>query len=328
MIDLDIIRLRSEVNKQIRGFFDGRNFLEVDTPLLSPDLIPESSISWFSTELKSGIGAPGREMYLIPSPEIWMKKLLSAGTGSCYQICKCFRNREQSGRIHNPEFTMLEWYETGADYMDSIKTTEELFRRFVPLGAPANWKKPFARISMEEAFFSITGEDIAPWCRTDGEGISYLTESMIKLGHNPEAGISWEEGFNLMFVHHVEPNLPSPGPVVLYDYPARIPTTAAGKPGTPWSQRWELYIEGVELANCFTEETEPEGIKKYFESEIETISQRENPPAADPDYHRFFHKDYPKVSGTAMGIDRLIMLLAGRKNLRGVILFPFSDIIS
>ncbi len=303
----------------------------METPLLSPDLIPESSIEIFSTTFDNSTGK-NQELYLIPSPEIWMKKLLSMGSGSIFQICRSFRNREQLGRLHNPEFTMLEWYQANTDYMGSMNTTEELFKEFLPLGAPGSWAEPFFRMSMEEAFMKYTGENIQPWCLPGEEGHEAMKYSMVRMGHDKREGLTWEEGFNLLFVHHVEPELPKERPLILFDYPRRIPTLAAKKENSPWSQRWELYIDGVELANCYTEEADPDAIKKYYLEES-PLKQGNNPEKSTPiphktdkSYHRYFHSDFPECSGVAMGLDRLLMLLSGRKSLRGVILFDFSDI--
>ncbi|MBI9101953.1 MAG: hypothetical protein JEY99_06020 [Spirochaetales bacterium] len=340
-MNTEIIRLRSAMNRTIRAFFDSRNYLEVDTPLLSPDLIPESAIDIFKTRFESGHN-DAQEFYLIPSPEIWMKKLLSQGSGSIYQICRSFRNREQRGRLHNPEFTMLEWYETGADYWKSIETTEALFRELAPLSGDSTikntWSAPFRRMSMEEAFREYTGEEISPWCKPGEEGMAALLGSLEKLGHTDYTPQSWEEGFNLIFVHQVEPSLPQERPLILFDYPANIPTLAANKKDSPWSERWELYIGGCELANCYTEETAPEKVKEYYGREApfktmvkkpgEIHDQKQGPilHKVDKGYHRFFHPDFPGTSGVAMGMDRLLMLMGGKANLQGVILFPFSDI--
>ena len=230
-MDIDIIKMRSQMNRIIREFFDGRGFLEVETPLLSPDLIPESAIEIFRTEYESN-PEEYRELYLIPSPEIWMKKLLSSGVGSCYQICRSFRNREQKGRIHNPEFTMLEWYETGSDYFNSMDRTEELFGELSFLSGDKSLGNPFQRISMAEAFREFTGEEIEPWCRPGQEGMDAMSESFKRLDMSCPPG-KWEESFNLIFVHLVEPRLPKGSPLILYDYPSNIPTLAAVRDNTP-----------------------------------------------------------------------------------------------
>jgi lysyl-tRNA synthetase class 2 len=126
-MDWEQVRKRSEITDKVRSFFKEKKYLEVDTPLLSPDLIPEPSIDIFKTEMINPFRGKC-DLFLIPSPEIWMKKLLSQGSGDIFQICKCFRNSEQSGKHHNSEFTMLEWYKTGYSYMDNIRDTEEIYK--------------------------------------------------------------------------------------------------------------------------------------------------------------------------------------------------------
>lgn len=325
--------LRSRMYRTIRDFFDRRDFIEVETPLLTDTLIPESTIEIFATAYEDLHGSP-QELYLVPSPEVHMKQLLSRGSGSIYQISKCFRNCEQRGKNHNPEFTMLEWYETGADYGDSMGRTEELFRALAPLSPDPLWETPLRRISMAEAFWDLEKLDLEPLC---GEGEEsdlaekWREELRRRSVETDESG--WEPLFNRFFLQFIEPRLPDHTPLILYNYPKRIGCLARSVPETPWAQRWELYLKGVELANCYTEETDPEMIKKYFREEAPLNGTGPDqtvrvPHRVDREYHRFFHPDFPDCSGTALGLDRLLMLLSGKTSLGGVILFPFSDIIA
>jgi lysyl-tRNA synthetase class 2 len=126
-LDLELLEMRAAVFREIRSFFDRKNFLEVDTPVLAPDLIPETCLEVFRTEYLPPGGKPPKPYWLVPSPEIWMKKLIAEHGKSVYQICKCFRNGDSTGFLHSPEFTMLEYYTTGFNYLDSLELTEELF---------------------------------------------------------------------------------------------------------------------------------------------------------------------------------------------------------
>ena len=128
-------RFRSAMMRKIRSFFDERAYLEVDTPVLSPTLIPESTIENFATRFDNPF-LPSQELYLVPSPEVYMKRLIADGWGSIYQISHCFRNSEQLGKNHNIEFTMLEYYTTEADEQDSIAITEELFAALITEDTP------------------------------------------------------------------------------------------------------------------------------------------------------------------------------------------------
>jgi lysyl-tRNA synthetase class 2 len=153
-MDLELLRERARIIGETRDFFKRRGYLEVDTPLLAPDLIPESCLEVFETRRLPPPGSrrEPEPLWLVPSPEIWMKKLLARHRVKLFQICKCFRNGESSGRFHSPEFTMLEYYTPGAGYMDSLALTEELLGNLAPEGSPElrppferiNWKRPFA----------------------------------------------------------------------------------------------------------------------------------------------------------------------------------------
>lgn len=313
----EIIKKRSQITENVRRFFKDRNYLEVDTPLLSPDLIPESSIEIFKTELINPYRG-NRDLFLIPSPEIWMKKLLSQGSGDIFQICKSFRNSEQSGIHHNSEFTMLEWYKTGYSYMDNINETEDLFHTLTTEHTPENLKPPFRKMTMEEAFLNYTGYSLEK-----NYDESQLEELCRRLHIETEQGDNWEVLFNRIFLQLVEPSLPQDKPLVLYNYPSRIKTLAKDLPGTIWSERWELYGGGMELANCFSEEKNPSKIKEYYKEE--KAHKDEISPVSHPvndQYYEYFGPHFPDCSGVALGMDRLIMLFTGETSIQEVILFP------
>ena len=165
----ETLRARNILLAAIRSFFTEKNYLEVETPLLAPALIPESAIEVFRTRFENPY-RPARDLYLIPSPELWMKRLVAAGYGNIFQICKAFRNAESLGRLHNPEFTILEYYTTGAGYMDSLTLTEDLFAYIVnvclekiprltqsPAETLARLAPPFRRLTMAQAFREYAG---------------------------------------------------------------------------------------------------------------------------------------------------------------------------
>jgi elongation factor P--(R)-beta-lysine ligase len=309
----------------IRSFFNGRGYAEVDTPSLSPHLIPEPAIEVFQTEYLPANGAV-RPMWLIPSPESWMKRLLARGAGDIYQISRSFRNCDFGGPHHNPEFRLLEWYTGGAGYLDSIRVIEDLFAHLLEHTAPgrpaAELAPPFHRLTMEEAFLKFAGIDLAQ-CQ---EIPAIIAEGMAKGIAMPESP-TWEEAFHIVFLTLVEPALPRDKPLVLLDYPALVPTTARRLQGTPWSQRWELYVDGVEIANCYTEETEAAALGPLLAHEEERRMGCRTSHAADRDFAGLFPPGFPACSGAAVGVDRLEMVFQGEKSLEGVILFPFSAIV-
>jgi lysyl-tRNA synthetase class 2 len=251
-----------------------------------------------------------------------MKKLIAAGSGNIFQFIRSFRNAEQRGRQHNPEFSMLEWYSLQADYMDSAATAEELLREILPPGAPAHLAPPFRRLSVQEAFHTYAGFDLRAHISAGA-----LEEKIEELGLSPSGPqADWEERFNRLFLTLVEPELPRDRPLLLYDYPRNIPALARGKPNSPWRERWELYIDGLEVANCYSEETDPQEVELFFQRESAKQSSASRViPDQDEEFLRLFTEGaFPDCSGAALGFDRLVMALEGIDSIEGVMFFPLS----
>jgi lysyl-tRNA synthetase class 2 len=338
-MDLEMLRWRADVIQNIRRFFDNRDYLEVDTPLLAPDLIPESCLEVFKTTRLPAANSTrqaARDYWLTPSPEIWMKKLIAEHRTDMYQICRCFRNCESRGPSHNPEFTMLEYYTMDADYTDSLGITEDLFEMLAlryGKNGDTTLAPPFLRWTMDEAFSRLAGFSLV-----DALENGTLPGKAQGLGLDPPSGSSAGDIYNLIFIHAVEPRLPKEKPLALLDYPAAVPCLAklnvreGGEPVT--RQRWELYVGGIELANCFSEETDAEEARKFFLSEqAEKARSAEVYHAVDGDYWKIFlprktagggNVYFPRCSGVALGLDRLIMALSGRKTIDGVLPFPME----
>jgi len=310
---------------EIRDFFRSRGYAEVDTPVLSPWLIPEPAIEVFQSEYLPARGAP-RPLWLAPSPELWMKRLLASGSGNIFQLSRSFRNADYGGPHHNPEFRLLEWYTVGAGYLQSIDVTEQLFSRLLESGAgrrpAAELAPPFRRLAMEEAFRELAGIDLAKCQETPA-----LAAEASRLGVRLEDPVTWEQAFHILFLTFVEPRLPRDRPLVLLDYPAQVPTTARRKPGTPWSERWELFVGGVEIANVYTEETDSAALERLTREEAGRRAHSRTAHAVDEGFSRVFPPGFPECTGAALGVDRLEMVFAGEKSLEGVILFPFSAIL-
>ncbi|GMO53285.1 MAG: tRNA synthetase, class II [Termitinemataceae bacterium] len=326
--------MRSHIIQSVRSFFDHKNYLEVDTPLLSPTLIPESCLEVFRTDRIPYVNSKKIKPYwLIPSPEIWMKKLIASHKRNIYQICKSFRNGESCGNMHSPEFTMLEYYTMNVSYIDSIKITEDLVDNILCNTQSgfiyyddANYKTiepPFLRMSMDEAFSLYAGFSL-----NDAIKRGTLYDEAIRLGLDVLKDTKEELLYNLIFIDKVENALPSEKPVVLLDYPAIVRCLAAsveGEGGVLNKERWELYIHGIEAANCFSEETDALRVKDFFEDE--TNEKNKNAIVkhdVDSNYYKIF-EDFPICSGVALGMDRLIMAVCGRKTIDGVLSFPMKD---
>lgn len=330
-MDIEKFRARAAIIRAIREFFWERGYLELDTPVLSPSLIPETCLEAFKTE--EIFGGAKRELYLVPSPEIYMKKIIARHKVNVFQISKCFRNVESRGAFHNPEFTMLEYYTMNVSYNESAALTEELFAHLSGR-AQELLSPPFTRMTMEEAFKSYAGFSLA-----SAQEAQQLAEHARHLGiveskTQPFDSWAWDDLYELILVHAVEPQLPRQKPVLLMDYPAKVPCLAKDVPrghGEPLcKERWELYADGVELANCYSEETDPQKIKAYFEREgCEKNKTARVPHAVDDNYWKIFeafggsHKnDAPGFSGVALGVDRLIALMTGSRAIESVLPFP------
>lgn len=337
LMNFETMRRRSELTARIRDFFRTRSYLEVETPILSPALIPENPIELFETSFFHDF-LGDRPLYLIPSPEVFMKKLIAAGSGDIYQLTKSFRNSEQIGSMHNPEFTLLEWYSMGADYRQSMNTTEELFSSLLDENTPEELRPPFLKMSIHEIFLEKTGIDLltTPTAASLAEAEEHAgilprggTQDNAQDGaQDGTKGDTWEELYHRIFLSRVEPELPSGRPVILYDYPAQIPCLAKDIPGTPWKERWELYVNGIETANCYTEETDPRKVEAFFRDETaRKASSAKVVPDTDMDFVEIFRSGFPECSGVALGLDRLFMALLGQKSIEGVIFFPFSDML-
>jgi lysyl-tRNA synthetase class 2 len=253
-----------------------------------------------------------------------MKKLIARRRVSLYQLCKCFRNGESTGHLHSPEFTMLEYYTMDADYKDSLTLTEELIAGLPGDAVQTALSPPFLRITMEEAFARWAGFSLF-----EAAEKGTLGDEARKLGLNPPPGLDTAALYDLIFIHAVEPALPKDRVVAILDYPAFVPCLAKKSPDGKTVERWELYVRGIELANCYSEETDPGEVRRYFEREGALKTRTALVPhRIDGDYWRNFLPNaagpFPKCSGVAMGLDRLVMALAGRSSIDSVLPFPMQ----
>jgi len=323
-LELEMLRERSRIIRLVRSFFDAKGYLELDTPLLSPDLIPESCLEVFETSriLPSGAAKP---YWLVPSPEIWMKKIIAKHGLSVYQVCKCFRNGESSGFLHSPEFTMLEYYTMEAGYLDSLELTEELFA-FLSAGngePVPGLCPPFEKLTVAEAFARHAGFDLFDAVGKRGG----LEAEARRLGLDPQPGTETTVLYDLIFIHAVEPELRRDRPVALLDYPAFVPCLARQGTDGRTMERWELYYKGIELANCFSEETDAGRVRDFFEAEARAKEKQALVRhRVDQGYWKHFRGDgpFPRCSGVAMGLDRLVMAFCGRSTIDDVLPFPMN----
>ena len=313
-IDIDLVRKRSTYIEAIRTFFLENKYLEVDTPVLSEGIIPEATIELFKTTRHGYQKGADQTFFLLPSPEIYMKKLLAAGSGSIFQFSRCFRDFEEVSDYHQPEFLMLEWYSVGSDYKNSIEFTEELLF-FITKDHTSPISGPFQRMTLADAFLEYADIDLLDY--QDSESFRLEAER-----RGLQVGGNWSDIYNGLFISLVEPKLPKDQPLFLIDYPEQVSCLAAKKTGTPWRERWELYLGGVEVANCYTEETSFDEVLRYFQGEEQTMLREGRDDRIDADFPEIYRRGHERCSGTALGIDRLMMVLLGEKSIKEIVPFP------
>jgi lysyl-tRNA synthetase class 2 len=291
---------RALIYDVIRAFFCSEGFLEVETPLQVPTVAPEKFITPFTVN----------GWFLSTSPEMHMKRLLAAGYSKIFQICHCFRKSER-GQLHNPEFTMLEWYRVGSDYMQIIDDIERLVLALagrLRLGTTIRYQgrkidlsSPWPRMTVREAFLHSAGWD--PFDRLD------------------------EERFDVDLVEKVIPGFVPNRPTVLMDYPVEMASLARVRKGNPpVAERAEVFIGGLELANAYSELTDAAEQEKRFREEIETLEREGKCGITLPAKFLDSLSNLPECGGIALGIDRLVMLFCDVAYIDEVIPFPWETV--
>lgn len=315
---LEVLKFRARLLQRIRAFFFQRGVLEVETPALSRAATPDPALASFTTRYTGPWFPQGETFYLHTSPEFPMKRLLAAGSGSIYQICKVFRNGE-AGQRHNPEFTLLEWYRVGFDHHRLMDETGELVMQLL---APALSLNSPERLTYREAFQRHAGLDphtasAVDFSRTARQHGVNVTQAM--LSQNDLA--AWRD---LLLTHVVEPRLGRGQPMFVYNYPASQAALARIQPGDPpVAARFELYVNGVELANGFHELADAVEQRARFERQQQSRADSGLP--AVPRDERLLSAlthGLPDCAGVALGFDRLVMLAFGARTIEEVI--PFS----
>jgi lysyl-tRNA synthetase class 2 len=300
----------------IRRFFVERSVLEVETPLLSHSIATDPQLEFFTTEYHL---PPTRQtLFLQTSPEFAMKRLLAAGSGSIYQICKAFRNGE-SGRFHNPEFTLLEWYRVG---FNLLQLMDEIAELFAELFAGKLSEEP-QRFSYREVFQRYTGLD--PLDFSYQNYCAYALTSQL-----PEAANICEHDhatwLDFIFSHKVQPYLGENGLCMVYGYPACQSSLARiNEYDLRIAERVELFINGVELGNGYYELADAEEQSRRLDNEIALRQQNKLPAAAkDQRLISALETGLPDCAGVAIGLDRLLMLLSDSANINEVLGFAVS----
>ncbi len=305
---LQTLHRRARMLADIRAFFAERNLLEVQTPALSSAGNPDPSIDSLACELHLPGSATGRRYYLHTSPEFAMKRLLAAGSGDIYQLCRVFRDGE-AGRLHSPEFTMLEWYRVGFGIDRLIEEVAELIRRLLDRDLPS------LRLGYREAFERALALD--PFRAETRQ----LAEAAAARGLAPDGELHRDAWLNLLMSQCVEPTLPEKTLVFIDAWPASQASLARlGPDGS--AQRFELYLDGIELANGFEELTDAAEQRRRFEADNRQRAARGQPQMPlDQAFLTALEAGMPDCAGVAMGIDRLLMLACRAERIGEVMAF-------
>jgi elongation factor P--(R)-beta-lysine ligase len=321
---LDALARRAAVLRGVRRFFDRRDFTEVDVPI---------RVRGPALEVHLDAVAAGDGEWLITSPEYQMKRLLAAGLGRIYALCRCSRAGEVGGQ-HQPEFTMLEWYRGWAELDEVLRDTEELVAelarevagstrlsyagRAVDLEPP--WpRRTVAEVMEEWAGVVVRGDEEA------GELAARVRAAGVDLG----GAVEWDDVFFAAFVERVEPRLgPLERPLVLLDWPVALGALARPAPGRPHVvERFEVYAGGLELCNAFGELTCPDEQRRRFEADQRRRARAGKPVhPIDEKLLAALAEGLPPSAGNALGIDRLVMLLCDRIDIRDVVWFAADEL--
>lgn len=309
---LDKYFIREKVIDTIRGFFKKQGFHEVFTPILVPIPSTEPNLEVFKTELRTAKGIK-RKAYLIMSPEYSIKKLLAAGIGNSFEITKCFRNEEEVSDLHNPEFTMLEWYRVGANYFDVMEDFENLFNEIIKKTNP---KADLGNWEYQGKYYDLT----PPWpkVRIPDAFEKYAKLDVLKIS---------DENFYKIYFNKIEPELKKLNrPYFIYDYPISQASLSKPSKDPRFAERFEVFLGDLELGNCFSELTDANEQRKRFEMEKHKRKEAKKLKyPIDDDLLKALESGLPEVSGIAVGVDRLIMLAGNLSSISETLFFPGKE---
>jgi lysyl-tRNA synthetase class 2 len=302
---------RAKVISAIRTFLDGEGFIEVETPVLQP-LYGGALARPFVTHFN----ALDRTMYLRIATELYLKRLIVGGLERVYEIGKDFRNEGLSPK-HNPEFTMLEWYEAYADWEVVAGRAERLVRTVAEAVGSETFAQPWKRETLVGSIEARTGIDVLAH-----HSLERLQGAMREKGLPVPDEPNWAALVDHLVSKHVEPTLIEP--TMLHDYPVELsPFAKRHRENHELVERFEAFADGMEFANAFSELNDPDDQKARFEEQVRhAAAGDENAPPFDSDYIYALEHGMPPTGGIGIGIDRLVMLLTGQRTIREVVLFP------
>jgi lysyl-tRNA synthetase class 2 len=310
----ELFMLRSRVVSAARRWLDERDFLEVETPVLQP--LYGGALSRPFTTYHNALD---RDLYLRVATELYLKRLIVGGLEKVYELGKDFRNEGVSHK-HNPEFTMLEWYEAYADYEDIARELEELIgfvAAEVGYDGEVDFSAPWKRLTLREAIRERTGVDVMEHRDRDA-----LVAAAHEKGIELDREEVWPKLVDGLLSRHVEPQLREP--TFVLDYPKELSPFAKDHRSEPGLvERFECFAAGMEFANAFTELNDPDEQRARFEAQTSDRAKGdEETQPYDEDFVRALEHGMPPTGGIGVGIDRLVMILSGRRSIREVVLFP------
>jgi len=293
----EILQLRAKTLATIRNFFAARNITEVETPLFSHSTNPAPHLNSFNFD----------NLYLQTSPEFAMKRLLAAGSSDIYQICKAFR-KDEIGRLHNPEFTILEWYRIGFDHHDLMNEMNDFLKAVID--APES--KRFTYAAIFEKFLKINPHE------SNIEQLKAIARDHNLLISNLQD--DYDVWLQLLFTHLIEPKLGLECPVFIYDFPASQAMLAkVRRENFNIASRFEVYFKGIELANGFHELSDAKEQRKRFKQDLAERQKLNLPPIPLDENFLEALPNLPDCSGVALGIDRLLLLAAKANSLGNIL---------
>jgi lysyl-tRNA synthetase class 2 len=324
-----IFEKRAAVIRFLRNFLDARGYLEVETPMMQP--IPGGALA---RPFVTHHNALDLELYLRIAPELYLKRLVVGGMPRVYEINRNFRNEGISTQ-HNPEFTMLEFYQAYARAEDLMELTEEMLSSLVRelSGRPRtlwgndeiSWEPPYRRVTMRQAVLEATRDDPrGPVTPEDLTDVSRLLGAARRFGVEAPERFAGNKGKLLAELFEAVAESRFVQPTFLHEFPTEISPLSKQDPGDPeWVDRFELYVAGMEIANGFSELNDPAEQEERFrrQARMREFGDLEAPPY-DSDYVEALRYGMPPTAGEGLGIDRLTMLLTDKHSIRDVILFP------
>ena len=308
------LQLRARLNALIRKFFADRAVMEVESPILSMAGNTDNNIESFHLEFSGNVQAGAAQRWLRTSPEFALKRLLAAGVGNCYELGRVFRNGEM-GRLHNPEFTMLEWYRIGWTHHQLMDECAELVKEALRMAGRS--------ASIRETSFRQLYQDQL--------GIDPLTVSEAEL-RGPLAvfdiraeGLTRDDWLDLLMTHLIQPSIPDNRILMVYDYPKSQAALARIRHGDlPVAERFEIYLGPVELANGYRELNDAAEQRQRFERDLGRRQKRDGPQPPIDERLLAALPALPDCAGVALGVDRLLLAMLGGKAIADVLAFPFD----